>query len=475
MDDLDWRSPDREWALRFLGDHIGEGIRPGLARMRQIVDLLGNPAEAYPVVHVAGTNGKTTTSRMIGALAGAHGITAGVYTSPHLERIEERFAIGGLPVHPGDFVRAVADVAAFTSFAEEDGILERPTYFELTTAVAMQAFASHGVGLGVFEVGLGGRLDATNVLDSDVSVITSIGIDHTEFLGDTIAEIAAEKAGIIDGGVVVTGDLTPDALGPIVERVDSTRASWRRWGVDFALSDATRTAQGWEIDIDGQYGDYGAVELALHGRHQVDNFVVAVAAFEGFLGRALDEEAVRQAAATVRSPGRFEIVRSRPIVVLDGAHNASGFEALAETLRNHSTSRWSLVVGARGLRNVTEMVAPLSGIISTAHACAPHDDQAIPAGDTAAAVEVALGVPVETHRSVPDAVDAAIASASPSAGIIVAGSLYVVGEARTHLVGGAGTEADVWAPPTDWEDAYTDDLDDGDDDFIDLTEMDDDF
>ncbi|MBT8212233.1 MAG: dihydrofolate synthase, partial [Acidimicrobiia bacterium] len=349
--DLDWKSPDRDWALGFLGEHIGEGIRPGLARMAAVVQLLGNPAEAYPVIHVAGTNGKTTTSRMIGALAGAHGLVSGVYTSPHLQRIEERFAVGGQPIHPDGFVRAVADVAAFTTFGVEEGSLQPPTYFELTTAVAMQAFAAHGVGLGVFEVGLGGRLDATNVLAADVAVITSIGIDHTEYLGDTIEAIATEKAGIIDGGVVVTGDLSAEAMGPVRERVEETGASWRQWGTDFAVSDARRDHDGWTVDIDGQYADYRGIPLRLLGRHQVDNFAVAVAAFEGFLGRALDDEAVQTAAQTVTSPGRFEVVSSRPSVVIDGAHNVSGFEALATTLADHPISRWTLVVGARGLRN----------------------------------------------------------------------------------------------------------------------------
>ncbi|NNK91366.1 MAG: bifunctional folylpolyglutamate synthase/dihydrofolate synthase [Acidimicrobiia bacterium] len=474
---LDWRSPDRDWALRFLGDHIGEGIRPGLSRMRAVVDLLGDPAEAYPIVHVAGTNGKTTTSRMIGALAGAHGLVAGVYTSPHLQRIEERFAVGGRPIHPDGFVRAVADVAAFTSFAVEDEVLEPPTYFELTTAIAMQAFATHGVGLGVFEVGLGGRLDATNVLSADVAVITSIGIDHTEYLGDTIAEIAGEKAGIIDGGVVVTGALPPEAMEAVRRRVEETGASWRQWGVDFAINDARRSSDGWSVDIDGQYADYTDIPLGLHGRHQVDNFGVAVAAFEGFLGRALDEEAVRTAASQVSAPGRFEVVSTRPTVVIDGAHNVSGFEALAATLVDHPTRKWTLVVGARGLRNVAEMVAPLAGLITSAVACAPADPAAIAVEETAAAVASVLGIGVESAPSVAEAVDAAIAATSTNEGIIIAGSLYVAGEARDHLVTADLTSADVWAPPPGWDDDLGEDDEDEDEgrgDDFDLFDFDDD-
>ncbi len=419
-------------AVAYLDATIGLGVKPGLDRMRRFMELMGNPQDSYPIIHIAGTNGKTSTARMASALIAAHGLTVGAFTSPHLEAVEERIALNGVPLAPHEFAAAVADVAPFHEmFRQQDDI----TYFELTAALAMDAFAARAVDAAVFEVGLGGRLDATNVVTSTVAVVTGVSRDHMEYLGDSVIEIATEKVAILDeGAVLVTGELHPSVEGPITARVVETGADWRRFDADFRIEEASPAVGGWLCSIAGLYQTYDDIVLDLHGRHQVHNFAVAVAAVEELFGRALDPEAVREAAAAVTTPGRMEIVGRSPLILLDGAHNPEGTTVLAGALRDEFPTRpWYLVIGVRGERSLEDMIGAFEGLVAHVYATRADDSMAVATADIAQQARVSLGVPVSEHASVAEALAAAVVAAGDTGQVVVTGSLYVVGEARTAV------------------------------------------
>jgi dihydrofolate synthase/folylpolyglutamate synthase len=426
---------DYEAAVAFLDRRIGYGIRPGLERIERLLGLMGDPHRSYPVIHVAGTNGKTTAVRMISDILGAHGLFTGSFISPHLHRVEDRYAVGGTSFGPTHLTRAVEDVAPFVMMQEEQ-FGEAPTYFELTAAVGFGAFAADAVDVAVVEVGLGGRLDATNVVQADVSVITGIALDHTTYLGDTQGEIAAEKAAILKtGGTLVTGPIGQEALASVAARVEETSAIWYEAGQDFKVVQSHRDERGWLVDVAGMFGNYEELVLGINGRHQMTHLATAIAACEAFFGRALDGDAVREAAATVRSPGRLEVAGLDPTILIDGAHNEEGFVGLATALdEEFEEDTWTLVLGARGDRDVGALIAPLKGKVGRIVATQAVDPLALDVGAVAAAATDALGVPAEVVASVPDAVDKAIAEIESSSGVLIAGSLYVVGEAR-HALG----------------------------------------
>jgi len=287
-------------------------------------------------------------------------------------------------------------------------------------------------------VGLGGRLDATNVIDAQVAAITSISLEHTEYLGDTLAAIAGEKAAILGPGrILVTGNLPPEALEVAGQRAAATGSTWLRLETDFGVAEAERAVGGWLVDIEGVYQTYPEVRLPLLGRHQTANLAVAVAAVEAFFGRALDPAAVAEAAAAARSPGRMEVVRRSPLVLLDGAHNPEGSEALAAALAEEfPTTRWAVVFGAMADKDVPEMLRLLAPAAASLHATRAADSsRARPAAEVAALAAAAMAIPVSAHGSVPEAVAAALESGLP---VLVTGSLYVVGEARSALGKGPG-------------------------------------
>ena len=422
---------DYEAAVAFLDRRIGYGIRPGLERIEQLLSLMGDPHRSYPIIHVAGTNGKTTVVRMISDILGAHGLFTGSFTSPHLHRVEDRYAIGGTSFGPTHLARAVEDVAPFVMMQEEQ-FDETPTYFELTAAVGLEAFAVDAVDVAVIEVGLGGRYDATNVVNAEVSVITGISLDHMDYLGDTHHKIAAKKAAILkEGGTLVTGHLDDEAAAAVAARVAETAATWHRAGDDFEVRDVSRDERGWLFAIKGLYAEYDDLVLGIHGRHQIAHLATAIAACEAFFGRALDPNAVREAAATVRSPGRLEVASLAPTVLIDGAHNEEGFRGLAGALdEEFEEAKWVLVVGARGKRSIATLVKPLVGKVSKVIATQADDRLAIPARVVAEQAGATLGVPVETATPVSQAVEVARQQVPEGEGILVAGSLYVVGEAR---------------------------------------------
>jgi len=422
-------------ALEYLDRHITLGIKPGLDRIEGLLADMGRPDEGYPIIHVAGTNGKTSTSRFATLLLVAHGLNTGTYISPHLQKVEERLSINGRYASEGEFALAISDVAAFAELREKAGE-EANTYFELITAAAFALFADKAVNAAVLEVGLGGRLDATNVVDAEVCVLTSIGIEHTEYLGEDVGTIAREKLAIAGPNSVLVSGPLPDAALEVAEtRARDLGIHHRHYGKDFSVLDAERGVGGWLATISGAEETYEDLFLPLHGRYQLVNLANAIAATEALLGRKLDEELVREAVGTATVPGRMEVLGTHPMIMLDGAHNADGVAVLAESLaEEYPTTRWQLILGVMGDKNVEAMVESLvphvDGIITTA----PESERAVPPAQLADRISALVDVPVLIAEEVELALDMARAESGPDGAILVAGSLYLVGEARELLV-----------------------------------------
>jgi dihydrofolate synthase / folylpolyglutamate synthase len=396
-----------------------------------LLDLLASPEDGYPVIHVAGTNGKTSVTRMAAQLLSGHGLTPGLFTSPHLHRVEERFENGLHQMTPEQFAAAVAELAPIVDlFEERSG--EGVTYFELTTALAYAWFAESASDVAVIETGLGGRLDATNAVDSDVAVVTTIGLEHTAYLGDTIAEIASEKLAILNAGAtLVTGVLPAEADAIAAAAAAEFGAVWLSLGRDFEIADARSLDGRWAFDLRSVYDEYTDIELRLRGRHQVDNFATAVASVEALFGRALDEAGVREAAATASIPGRMEVLRHDPILMVDGAHNPQAMAVLAEALRHEMPGmKWEMVFGTMADKESGEMLESLRGLITRVHAVSARTTRARSAVEVAQLAAQVLDVPVDTHVSTEAALDAIATTDHP---VLVTGSIYVVGEARAHL------------------------------------------
>jgi dihydrofolate synthase / folylpolyglutamate synthase len=423
-------------ALHYIDSHVALGVRPGLDRIEALLDDMGRPNEGYPIIHVAGTNGKTSTTRMATQLLVGHGLNTGTYTSPHLERVEERLGVNGRYATPEEFALAISDVAAFADIREDRG-LEPSTYFELLTAAAFAFFADQAVNAVVLEVGLGGRLDATNVVDAEVCVVTSIGIEHTEYLGSDVATIAGEKLAIAGpNSILVSGPLPEPALEVAEQRARDLGIHHRHYGKDFTVLDADRGIGGWLTTIEGAEATYEDVFLPLHGRYQVVNLASAVAATEALLGRRLDTAAVRTAAAAMTAPGRMEPLGTDPLIMVDGAHNADGVIVLVESLKEEfPTTRWQILLGVLGDKNVEAMVASLAPLAVGFVITSPESGRAISPADLAARVEKLVDVPVLVSEDVGHAIDMAKAEAGPMGAVLVTGSLYLVGEVRGLLTG----------------------------------------
>lgn len=421
-------------AVAYLDRHIGQGVKPGLERIQDLLEMMGSPHDGYPIIHVAGTNGKTSTARMATMLLVAHGLTTGTYTSPHLQRVEERLAVNGRFSTEEEFALAVSDVAAFCDLRESSGA-DPNTYFELTTAAAFAFFADQAVNAAVLEVGLGGRLDATNVVDAEVCVVTSIGMDHMSYLGDDLASIAGEKVAIAGtGSIMVTGDLPEPALDVAAARAKELGIHHRRLGHDFAVGDSERGVGGWLVDIEGAEETYNDVFLPVHGRHQLNNLAVAVASVEALLGAKLDIDAVRDAAAAVTLPGRMEPVGSSPLVMLDGAHNTEGVSTLVQALREeYPTTRWQVLVGVMGDKDVEGMAGQLAEVADGIVTTQMDYGRAIDTEDLAAQLSAIVDVPVLISDQPEYGLDMARAEAGRDGAVLVTGSLYLVGEVRDLL------------------------------------------
>jgi len=422
-------------ALAYLDRHIALGVKPGLERIQGLLDDMGRPDDGYPVIHVAGTNGKTSTSRFATFLLVAHGLNTGTYTSPHLQRVEERLSINAEFASEEEFALAVSDVAAFAELREKAG--EEPnTYFELITAAAFALFADKAVNTAVLEVGLGGRLDATNVVDAEVCVLTSIGIEHTEYLGEDIATIAGEKLAIAGpNSILVTGPLPDAALDVAESRARDLGIHHRHYGKDFSVLDAERGVGGWLTTIAGAEETYEDLFLPLHGRYQLVNLANAVAATEALVGRKLDEEAIRGAVSIATAPGRMEVLGTKPLIMVDGAHNADGVAVLADSLtEEYPTTRWHLVLGVMGDKNVEAMMTSLAPLVDGVVTTAPKSERSVPPVELAERIRDLVDTPALIAEDVELALDMARAEAGPDGAVLVAGSLYLVGEARQLLV-----------------------------------------
>jgi dihydrofolate synthase/folylpolyglutamate synthase len=419
-------------ALADLDARQPERIVPDLDRIWALTELLDHPERAYPTIHVAGTNGKTTTTRLIGRILCAHGLSAGVYTSPHLDSVTERLALCDDPIPEKEFAEAYAHLRPYLE--KVDGQGERVTYFETLTALAFLWFADKPVEAGVFEVGMGGRWDATNVVRSEIAVICSIDLDHPE-LGSTIEEVAPEKAAIIkDGSTVVVQDTGPAALAAVHGRATEVGAIVLVYGHDFWLRDRTVAVGGQQVSVTGPHGKYEDLFLPLHGPHQADNAITAVVACEAFMGRALSQDALREALAGATSPGRLEVVSRRPLVVLDGAHNPEAARWVGAALGEAFVwRRLHLVIGVLSNKDVDGILAGLAARVDRAYACASSSPRALPSEELAEACRRA-GIDATPYSTVDEALDAALAAADDEDLILVTGSLYTVADARRRYV-----------------------------------------
>jgi len=430
-----------EEAVAWLDSHVNLELGVGtprvarrmlaVDRVRPLVDLLGSPQLAYPSVHVTGTNGKTSVARMTTALLVAVGLSTGSYTSPHLERVNERMAWNGEPIDDETLAEQLAAVADVEPFLDE-----APSYFEILTAAALRWFDDVAVQAAVVEVGMGGAGDATNVVDGRVAVVTNVTIDHVEYLGPDRDDIAREKAGIVKPtSTLVLGETDP-ALAPIF--LDRSAASVVTRDVDFGVRSNALAYGGRLLDLYTSGGSYPDVFVPLHGAHQADNAAIALTAAEALLERPLEPAVVADAFASVRSPGRLEVVGHRPLVLLDGAHNVAGAHALRDALAEEfGDGPRTLVVGLLRQKEPREMLAALGASEAARVVCcrAPSPRAIEPDELAAAARELGVdGDRVDVVDDVRDAVAHAIDAADPDGHVVVTGSLYVVGAARGMLV-----------------------------------------
>ena len=332
---LDLRKRMREVQEAILARTPEHDLEPSLDRIAAVMELLGDPQRAFPVIHVTGTNGKTSTTRMIERLLREMGLSTGRFTSPHLHDIRERIALNGEPIPAEKFVAAYDDVLPFIEMVDARSVAEggpRMTYFEVVVAVAYAAFADAPVDVAVVEVGMGGSWDATNVVDGQVAVVTPIAIDHERFLGSSVEDIATEKSGIIKpGAVAVIGLQEPEVAEILLERGREVEATLAFEGNDFGILTREVAVGGQQLSVRGLGGDYDELFLPLHGPHQGHNAALALAAVEAFVGggqHRLEPDIVRAGLAGASSPGRLEVVRRSPTVVVDAAHNPAGAQAL---------------------------------------------------------------------------------------------------------------------------------------------------
>jgi dihydrofolate synthase/folylpolyglutamate synthase len=477
-------------------------ISPTLDRIRTLTQFLGDPQRAYPVIHVTGTNGKTSTARMIESLLRAFGLHTGLITSPHLSDLRERIRLDGEPISIDGFLEVYDEVAPVLAMADEASELEggpRLSFFEVMTGVAFAAFADAPVDVAVVEVGMGGTWDATNVADGQVAVIMPIGMDHSDYLGDTLADIAGEKAGIIKPtSSVVLAAQVDEAMEVLAAAASQMEAPTAVEGIHFGVLERLVALGGQQLTLRGLGADYDEVFLPLFGAHQARNAVAALAAVESFFGvtppgrsadgaqagagsgaatvaggasidirdasgadqvasdipvptaqRRLDPVVVRAGFATVTSPGRLEVVRRAPTVIVDAAHNVPGAQALAAAVADSFSFSSSVgVVGILSDKDAAGILAALDAVVDRVVITRSSSPRAVPVADLAAiAVEVLGASRVEAVEHLDDALERAIELAetgSPAgvgAGVLVTGSVTMAGEARLLLGAESGQES----------------------------------
>ena len=442
----------------LLGRAPENKMEPRLAPLFRAMDFLGEPNKAFPIIHITGTNGKTSTARMIEAGLLAHDLRTGRYTSPHLTRVTERISIDGAPVSDETFVRIWDEIRPYLDMVDAELVSAgevRLTYFECLTILAFAIFADEPVDVAVMEVGLGGITDATNVGDGQVAVITPISLDHTELLGDTTGLIAQEKAGIIkEGAFVVSAAQPADAAQVILDAARSKNADFRFEGVEFGVESRTIAVGGQSLDLQGLAGRYPGILLPLHGEHQAQNAAVALAALEAFLGggeKELNLELVQQGFGAVTAPGRLEVMRTSPTIVVDAAHNPAGIAASAKSLQeSFAFSKLVVVLGVLAEKDAAEILNTIKESYGdeAAEICLTQSNspRAIPASELAE-LAVDLGwdeADVHIAERLDDAIEWAVERAESyndlAGGVLITGSITVVGEARI-LLGRPGEKA----------------------------------
>ena len=445
-------------------------MEPRMQPMRDVMALLGDPQDSAPVIHLTGTNGKTTTARIIEQVLIAHGLRTGRYTSPHLSHVTERITLDGQPVEDETFVRIYNEIAPLIDIIDaqlEEAGEQKLTYFETVTALGFAIFADAPVDVMVLEVGLGGITDATNVADAQVSVVTPIAVDHADLLGDTPGVIAVEKAGIIkEDGFLVSAAQEPEAAQVLLDAAREKQVNFRFENVEFGVTDRSVAVGGQQVSIQGIAAEYNGLFLPLHGAHQVQNLAVAIAGLEAFLGageQPLDQDVLQDGLAQITSPGRLELLRTNPSLVIDAAHNPQGIEATATTLREtFNFSALGLVVGVLDDKDALGILTALFD-----HFGDEIEHLAITKSNSPRAIEpeqlteIALDAGWDedqlfTTQSVVDAmawavrgvrdIDARVQEAGRSltagtggAGVLVTGSITLVGQVRELL--GAETES----------------------------------
>jgi dihydrofolate synthase/folylpolyglutamate synthase len=430
----------------------GEGhVNPSNERMQALVELLGDPQRAYRSIHLTGTNGKTSTARMVDELLRGFGVRTGRYTSPHLTSVTERIVIDGAPVSDRTFVEGYRELEPYLKVIDDR--FDTPlSFFEIVTALAYSIFADAPIDVAVVEVGLGGTWDNTNVIDAEVAVVTPIGLDHMQYLGDTVTEIAAEKAGIIKPNAVAILAAQPtEAAAELLRRATEVQAAVAREGLEFGILERRVAVGGQFLTLQGLGGVYDEIFLPLHGAHQAQNAASALAAVEAFFGAGaetgtLDIETVRGAFAAVRSPGRLEPIRSAPTILLDAAHNPAGLTATLEAVAEaFQFRRLVAVVAVMGDKDVTGMLELLEPAVDELVVTQNASVRGLAVDELAAVAVPIFGADrVTVEARLDDAIEAAVRLAEDTGddilsgtGVLVTGSVVTVGEARTLLGGPA--------------------------------------
>lgn len=435
-----------EETVQYLFALQKHGIKLALANSVRLMQLMGDPHRKFRSVHIAGTNGKGSTAAFVASVLQAAGYRVGLYTSPHLVNFTERIRVNGICIPEHRVVELAHRVRE--AYQQEppasEGALFSPTFFEVTTTLAFTYFAEEGVDIAVVEAGMGGRLDSTNVIMPLVSVITNIDIEHTEFLGNSLAQIAAEKTGIIKPGVpVATGVVQPEALAVIERTAAEKGAPLYRLSRDFG-AEQYPVQHGQAFHYRGIDGFRGDLRIAMLGRHQVDNACLAAAAVECLrtAGVAIPGPALERGLAEALWEGRLELMARKPDLYLDGAHNPASAQKLAAAVRDlmPAYKRLVLVIGVLGDKDYRSMLAELLPLAAHVVVTKPQYARAMEVSALAAEVR-ALHGSVENAATVAEAIALARASASPDDLILITGSLYVVGDARAFLIPDSGSAA----------------------------------
>lgn len=436
-----------EAILARTPEHMPE---PTLHRVARVMELMGDPQRTFRMIHLTGTNGKTSTARITERLLREMGLRTGRFTSPHLHDMRERVSIDGEPIDIEGFLAAYDDVLPFVEMVDAESLADaeesrrvRMTYFEVLVCLAYAAFADAPVEVAVVEVGLGGVWDATSVADGDVAVVTPVALDHTRLLGSTVEEIATEKSGIIKpGGIAVVGVQEPGVMTILTDRAQEVGAELKAEGVNFGVLTREVAVGGQQVSLRGLAGDYDGLFLPLFGAHQTHNAAIAVAAVEAFVGggeQPLSDEVLRAGLADVSSPGRLEIVRRSPTVLVDAAHNPAGVEALVEAVRESFT--FTRLVGLLAVledKDVEPMIQALEPVLDHVVVSRTTSPRAIRPQRLGELVAEYFGADrVTVVADLPDALDVAAGLADDGgvAGAVLAtGSVTTAAEVRA-LVG----------------------------------------